>query len=55
MGVDILARVAWCRPQGPNDYLVGVQFLDLDGNSRDVLKKFLIDFRLYQSDKPLNY
>ena len=55
VGVNILARVARCIPLGLGDYQVGIQFLDSDGQSRERLKKFLMNYRLYQSDSPMNY
>ncbi len=54
-GVSVLARVAWCKPEGPGNYLVGVQFLDTDGQSRERLKKFLVEYRLYQAGTTMNY
>jgi c-di-GMP-binding flagellar brake protein YcgR len=54
VGVNILARVARCSPVGLGNYQVGVQFLDSDGQSRERLKKFLINYRLYQADSPMN-
>jgi c-di-GMP-binding flagellar brake protein YcgR len=54
VGVNVLARVARCTATGLGNYLVGVQFLDSDGQSRERLKKFLVDYRLYQPDSPLN-
>jgi hypothetical protein len=53
--VNILARVVRCSTSGPGGYLVGIQFLDADGQSRERLKKFLMNYRLYQSDSPMNY
>jgi c-di-GMP-binding flagellar brake protein YcgR len=54
VGVNILARVARCVPEALGSYRVGVQFLDSDGQSRERLKKFLVNYRLYQADTPMN-
>jgi hypothetical protein len=48
--VDILSRIAWCAPSKNNTFMAGVQFLDLDRDDRKILKQFLADYRLYQSE-----
>ncbi|NTV51955.1 MAG: PilZ domain-containing protein [Candidatus Firestonebacteria bacterium] len=55
VGANILARVARCTSLGLGDYQLGIQFLDADGQSRERLKKFLMNYRLYQADSPVNY
>lgn len=49
----ILSRVAWCIPARETDYVLGVQFLDMDRENRRRLKSFLVEYRLDRPDSSL--
>lgn len=53
MPVDVLSRVAWCRPYDDKEYMLGVEFLDPDPHHRSRLKAFLVDFNLDQPNSAL--
>ena len=50
----VLSRVIWCRPLKDKEFMVGVKFLDLDGESRRSLKDFLKDYQLDQPNPETN-
>ncbi len=52
MPVDVLARVAWCEPRA-EEFMLGLQFLDLDQANRTKLKAFLVDYNLDRPDSAL--
>lgn len=39
--LQLAARVAWCRPQGDLQHVVGLQFVDLDPPRREYLLRLL--------------
>ncbi len=51
--VNILARAAWCKAVGEGRFMVGVEFLDLEPQDRQELKRFLADYELVDMDSPL--
>ncbi len=51
--VAILSRVVWCAKRRDNEYIAGVEFLDLKREHRNIFKKFLIDFDLDKPDSKL--
>ncbi len=51
--ISILSRVVWCSAAADQEYLLGVQFLDLDRQDRKSLKAFLVDYDLDKPDSKL--
>jgi c-di-GMP-binding flagellar brake protein YcgR len=51
--VDILSRVAWCKPFNDQEYMLGVEFMDPDPSHRSRLKSFLVDYNLDQPNSAL--
>ena len=51
--VTIRSRVAWCRTLPDQEYLLGIQFLDLAPPDRSRLKFFLVDYKLDDPDSDL--
>jgi len=47
--ITLLSRVAWMRPM-EGRFLVGVQFLEMDHRDVAVLKEFLEEYTLYDSN-----
>jgi c-di-GMP-binding flagellar brake protein YcgR len=44
--VNLLSKVAWCRPYEEGTFLIGVQFLDLEHEDVVLLKDFLEEYKL---------
>jgi c-di-GMP-binding flagellar brake protein YcgR len=51
--VAVLSRVVWSAAAADGEFLVGVQFLDLEAKDRRTLKTFLVDYNLDQPDSKL--
>ncbi len=51
--VTIRARVAWCRALADQEYMLGIQFLDLTPPDCGHLKSFLVDYKLDDPDSSL--
>ncbi len=49
----IRSRVAWCRALPDQEYMLGIQFLDLSPTDRSHLKSFLVDYKLDAPDSAL--
>jgi hypothetical protein len=48
--IQILSRVAWCQPQGGNNFLLGIKFLDLKPEHQHLFREFLVEFNLDRPD-----
>lgn len=51
--VNIFSTVAWCKLMKTGEFMIGVQFLDLDPDERMDLKEFLVEYKLDQPDSSL--
>ncbi len=49
----IRSRVAWCRALPDQEYILGIEFLDLSPPDRIHLKSFLVDYKLDDPDSAL--